>query len=96
MVLAEPAQRARRLDAAVAALPPHHLHRSTERRNVMQPPQPPAVLDRDHPAAWAAGLGRVRFHRQPKPSRNLAATVSPGDVQHVHAGHVNIVSTRAQ
>jgi hypothetical protein len=88
MVLAEPAQRARQLDAAIAALPPHQLHRSTERRNVMQPPQPPAAPDRDHPAARAASLGRVRFHRQPKPSCNLAAAVSPGGVQHVHAGHV--------
>ena len=45
MVLAEPAQRARLLHAAVAALPPHQLHRSTERRNIMQPPQSPAVPD---------------------------------------------------
>ena len=36
----------------------------------------------------AAGLGGVRFHRQPEPSRNIAAAVSPGGVQHVHAGHV--------
>ena len=88
MVLAEPAQRARRLHAAVAALLSHQLNRSTERRNIMQSSQSPVVPDRDHLAARAAGLGQVRFHRQPKPSRNLAAAASPGGVQHVHAGHV--------
>ena len=43
MVLAEPADRAGRLDASVAALPPHQLDRRTERRDVVQPPQSASV-----------------------------------------------------
>jgi hypothetical protein len=71
MVFAEPAQRARRLHAAVAALPPHRLHRSTERRNIMQPPQSPAV-----PEAITPQLGQpVSARCDSTVNRSPAATL---------------------
>jgi hypothetical protein len=90
MLLVEPVQQTLRLDAAVAAQLPHpsstgapNAGMSCSRRT-----PPPALPNRDHPAAREAGLGRVRFHRQTIVSGSLAPTVSPGDIQHMHAGHL--------
>jgi hypothetical protein len=96
MVLAEPAQRAGRLDAAVATLPPHQLHRSTERRNVMQPPQPPPC-----PTAITPQLGQpVSVGCDSTVNRSPAATLLLRSRQAASntctLGMLNIVSTRAQ
>ena len=95
MVLAEPAQRARLLHAAVAALPPHQLHRSTERRNIMQLPQSPAVPDAITPAARSRsrpGAIPPLTEAQPQPCCcGLARRVNT-----CTPGMLNIVSRRAQ
>ena len=88
VVLTEPADRAGRLGASVPALPPLQLDRRTERRNVVQLTQPsPAGLG-DHPAARTTHPGRIGFHHQPQPGGEPAATLAPGDIEHMRARQI--------
>jgi hypothetical protein len=87
MILAESFNRTGLLGAAVTALPPQQLRRRAESWDVVQPTYPPTVSGCDHATTRAAGLGRLRLHRQPQTRRQLAMAVSPGNIEHVHAGH---------
>jgi hypothetical protein len=88
MILAEPADRAGRLNTAVATLSPHQLHRGAERWDVMQSAEASPVPHRNHPTARAARLGRVGLHQQPEPRRTPLGGLAPGHVEHVHARQV--------